>query len=499
MYTKDELNRLLEKIVKNIDISYELFDIAEKEYLALGKWIDKQTPTYKMTIYAQGSFALGTVIKPTTDNDEYDLDLVCEFEQKYGLSAQQIKKDVVGPLLFNYQRTKVLEEKRRCWHVEYERVPNFHMDIIPAINRGRYIDITDYDEDFEVYEYIGSNPKGYIAWFNSKKALQRNRQFERYLAENRSIITSQADVEAIKEYRIKTPLQKAIQLLKRHRDIMFKDDDLGLKPVSIIITTIAAQLYNNEDNIVDTLDRILSGAKNYILSHKIGAEFHVDNPSYTGDSIENFADKWNENPEKAEAFWGWLENAQTVFLLKDGSSSEVDIATLMGMSLGDNVVRKAFEGNDAILAELTKKDIDVSTALVPYKVRNILEAPHRQRPPWKLPRGVRIIISAKATTPSGKTIHLKNDGTVLEKGTSLDFRAVFGGISHPFVVKWQIVNIGSEAASKNGLRGNFELSDKDKFTKHEGTEYSGSHSIQCFVLKNGECKAKSDVFIVNIA
>ena len=41
--------------------------------------MDKETPDYKITIYAQGSFALGTVIKPITDTEDYDLDLVCEF------------------------------------------------------------------------------------------------------------------------------------------------------------------------------------------------------------------------------------------------------------------------------------------------------------------------------------------------------------------------------------------------------------------------------------
>lgn len=163
MYTKERLNDLYERVVKDIDISDALFDAAEREYTELGKWIDSETPTYKVSIYPQGSFALGTVNKPIKGTDDYDLDLVCEFEEQYGLSARVLKQSVVKPLLERYKKTKgEIEEKRRCWHVEYVDVPKFHMDVIPAVYRGSYIDITDHDEEFDCYEYIGSNPKGYV-------------------------------------------------------------------------------------------------------------------------------------------------------------------------------------------------------------------------------------------------------------------------------------------------------------------------------------------------
>ena len=79
MYTKENLNDLYEKIAQSIDISEKLFDQAEEYYRKLGAWMDKETPKYRINVYAQGSFALGTVIKPITDKDDYDLDLVCEF------------------------------------------------------------------------------------------------------------------------------------------------------------------------------------------------------------------------------------------------------------------------------------------------------------------------------------------------------------------------------------------------------------------------------------
>ena len=311
MYTKDQLNDLYERIVKTIDISNEMFDTAEKEYKDLGDWIDNETPQYNIHIYSQGSFALGTVVKPIEDSEDYDLDLVCEFAQQYGLSARTLKCEIVKPLLERYKKTKGdLENKRRCWHVEYEDIPNFHMDVIPAINRGKHIDITNHDEESDTYDYIGSNPLGYIEWFKNKKAERRKILLENYCLEHSATIKCSADVDEIKEYHLKTPLQKAIQILKRHRDIMFKDDTKHLKPISIIITTIAAELYRNEDNIVDALTNILENAEAYIKKNMIGSEYHIDNPTYTGAEKENFADKWNEHPERADAFFKWLKKAK---------------------------------------------------------------------------------------------------------------------------------------------------------------------------------------------
>lgn len=78
MYTKEIYNGLLKSIAKCIDISDEMFEAAEKTYKDLGKWIDRETPDYEISIYPQGSFALGTVVRPITNADDYDLDIVCQ-------------------------------------------------------------------------------------------------------------------------------------------------------------------------------------------------------------------------------------------------------------------------------------------------------------------------------------------------------------------------------------------------------------------------------------
>lgn len=311
-YSKENVNDLFSSVLKDLDISDEMFGKAKKEYEALGEWIDKESNDFKVSIYAQGSFALGTVVKPISGKDDYDLDLVCELAEQYNLTARQLKKDVVRKWLVDYRRiTGDIVEKRRCWHVEYEEVPNFHMDVIPSYDpKLPSIMITELNKEQNTYRYIGSNPKGYIEWFYSKCQIRWDTLFEQYIRDNH-LRFDEAEIQRLDRNKVKTPLQRTIQLLKRHRDIMFKDKPED-RPVSIIITTIAAQLYNNEDNIVDAMASFLNGAEKYIFDHKVNGEYHIDNPSYAG---ENFADKWNKDPERAGVFFRWLKQVQADFNL----------------------------------------------------------------------------------------------------------------------------------------------------------------------------------------
>lgn len=341
MYSKDELNALYREIATNIDISDEMFEAAEKEYTDLGTWIDGETPDYKISIFPQGSFGLGTVIKPISNEDDYDLDIVCQFAESYGLSAKELKIDVVKPLLIRYKKSsKDIVNKRRCWHVEYDDIPQFHMDIIPSFltSSGKFIYITDHNEEADTYEYIGSNPSGYIKWFFDRCAKQHERCYQNYVKEHRMVMM-EADIEKIKKRKVKTPLQRVVQLLKRHRDIVFANDVSGNKPVSIIITTIAATLYQGEENIVDAMTKILAAAPKWIHDNMKDGEYFIENPSYAG---ENFADKWNTHPERATVFFTWLKQA----------ANDLTSDNLYGYSriaLGNHVKR--------IFGEKTGKDV----------------------------------------------------------------------------------------------------------------------------------------------
>ena len=83
MSTNHQLFRMLEKVVKNLDISPSVYKDAEEKYQAVGKWladgeyclIDKKICLNDGEIYVQGSIKIGTVVKPI-GQEEFDIDLV---------------------------------------------------------------------------------------------------------------------------------------------------------------------------------------------------------------------------------------------------------------------------------------------------------------------------------------------------------------------------------------------------------------------------------------
>jgi hypothetical protein len=140
---------------------------------------------------------------------------------------------------------------------------------------------------------------GYRKWFHSRMTAVFE---ERKKALQKGI---RAGTEPIPDYRIRTPLQSSIMILKRHRDIMFvkRSDE---RPISIILTTLAAHAYNGERKISDALFAILNRMDQYIKRGHDGT-YLIPNPT---DPAENFADKWAKHPERAAAFFEWIAKAE---------------------------------------------------------------------------------------------------------------------------------------------------------------------------------------------
>jgi hypothetical protein len=71
----------------------------------------------------------------------------------------------------------------------------------------------------------------------------------------------------------------------------------------------------------------------------------------------------------------------------------------------------------------------------------------------------------------------------------------------PFQVYWQVVNTGKEAEDARQLRGEIVLSKTagvGGLTQKESTLYTGIHWVECFIVKNSFCVARSGEFVVRI-
>jgi hypothetical protein len=349
-------NEVLKDILRKIELPDGAYQKAEKRYTDIGEWLHREESTcleYDPLVFSQGSFRLGTAIKPDAD-EEYDLDMGCNLRQglsKADITQEQLKSHVGAELeLYRMARgiKEELSEKKRCWRLEYADGLSFHMDIVPCIPESEtsrdvlkmrmvenshfddvlaqsvselavsITDNTDLGYKIKTDDWRISNPEGYARWFETRMKTAQSIINEREMS-------FKASIDSLPYYQWKTPLQQAIQLLKRHRDTMFKDNE-DSKPISVIITTLAAKAYNGETDLASALTNILSRMRDYINS----AIPMVPNPV---NPAEDFADKWyDEDSAKfklQENFYKWLYQARADFRAlcnKDNSQIVVEAA-----------------------------------------------------------------------------------------------------------------------------------------------------------------------------
>lgn len=506
-----QFSQLLESIATSLDISDSHFEQAVQRYESIGKWLERdesRVARYSPEIHTQGSFLLGTVTKPISNVAEYDLDLVSQLNLHKNEISQEDLKNLIGYEIKSYSRANNMnapaEEGRRCWTLNYADGAQFHMDILPAIPGVKSFRLLLESKGFSaptwsefaiaitdnaspnysrIYaDWPCSNPKGYAAWFRSRMETEFNARRE-FLAES-----MQARVEDVPDYKVKTQLQRAIQILKRHRDIMFqkKSDD---KPISIIISTLAGHAYNNESDLLDTLQNLVKDMPLYVQN--INGVILIPNPV---NPLENFADKWQEHPQRKQNFYKWLQQMQEDL----DKALELDDIPGVGESLkprlGERVVNEAMQN----LSNGKNRTALTLAANIAAKPRRF-NVPHRHAPKWPVVPNGFVKIKGWATRRGFRPFEIKSDSSPLPKHDSLRFEA-HTNVPNPYKVYWQVVNTGNEARVANGLRGGFydSIIEKGRLIRKESTLYKGMHWIECFIIKDGTCWARSGEFIVNI-
>jgi hypothetical protein len=79
-----ESEEFLEDLAEELSVPTSRYEQAERSYHSLGDWLRREASTirqYGPNVYVQGSFRLGTTIRPSNDAEEYDIDSVCEFQK----------------------------------------------------------------------------------------------------------------------------------------------------------------------------------------------------------------------------------------------------------------------------------------------------------------------------------------------------------------------------------------------------------------------------------
>ena len=327
----DILSQLLDGTADDLDISPGLHDAADKEYYGVGQYLADQSDlgVTEWDVYPQGSFRLGTVVRPI-GKDHYDLDMVCRLDLAATSISQADLKERVGRVLEAYLEDVEgqpgaptdLEPSRRCWVLKYPGA--FHLDVLPALpneeDQPNGIRLTDK----ELTRWQFSNPIEYAEWFRKRSELE--------FLSKMAVLEKRKEIPPFPETQIKTTLQRVVQFLKRHRDIYFDGDPD--RPPSILLSTLAAFAYTGAQDLFSAVLQTATTMAEFI--EYVNGRWWVRNPV----AEENFADKWNEYPERMEKFYSWRDQLEAD--LNDAASgSGIDVATeSLTRSLGDPV-RKA--------------------------------------------------------------------------------------------------------------------------------------------------------------
>jgi hypothetical protein len=354
---KAELFGLLEKIGEALDLTDTQYATAKTRYETVGDWLaQSDNPMLEgVLIYPQGSVALGTANKPIA-SDEYDVDLVAHLSHLLVTSSPAALKAGIGERLReNGRYAAALEEKQRCWRLTF--AGEFHMDITPSILNPNCSQGGELVPDKKVARWKPTNPPGYKALFEKRAALKPMVRMAKAMAED-----ARADAEIVSfpaQTSRKGVLRRTVQILKRHRDVHFQDFDSRLAPLSVIVTTLAAQSYEycvktyTFDNAYDLFRATISFMPVFIDVEVKGGErrWHVWNETTQG---EDFAEKWNDEPDRAAAFFQWHNQALADIdrlLVVEGFD---ELKKRLTEAVGSRPVTKAFEDMTSAVGQARK-------------------------------------------------------------------------------------------------------------------------------------------------
>ncbi|CAH7232225.1 Nucleotidyltransferase [Vibrio chagasii] len=355
--SKRDNEQLLSQLVEDLDLPDSAYETAVDRYESIGEWLGREGSSCADCdphIFPQGSFRLGIAIKPLSGLEEYDLDLACNLRSGVDSTTHTQKelKELIGTELELYRNARGIkqpvEEKHRCWRLEYADNLKFHMDVVPCVPESEIrkkslvvamesygiveslaqkvaelaVGITDdrhLNYSQKVSDWLISNPEGYAQWFENNM----------HPTELLKAACESAQVDKVPFYKTKTPLQRVVQILKRHRDKMFVDNS-DSKPISVIITTLAASAYSGSSSLESALKEVLLGLKKFVNSDS-NEVLNPVNPK------ENFADRWSmpayNDLELKKNFHNWVNqvNRDFDFLL------ESDELEMISESLAKNL------------------------------------------------------------------------------------------------------------------------------------------------------------------
>lgn len=395
------------KLIEGLDIPQSLYVKAIEHYKAIASFL--QGKDIESDIYPQGSYSLGTVVRPYTGDEEasYDLDAICEIKVNKGnTSAKEIKQMIGEALKSDGTYEKMLQQEwDKCWTLKYADANEigFSVDIVPAVEDSDVQDqsieeirigsnevgrtqIAITNKQGNTYSWQKSNPKAYHEWFKklNEPFLMVTRQ-RRKLNQSREFYNcSESTVEEIPVEQERSALQRVIQMFKYHADVYYSKGNIKeYKSASIVITTLIALIAQDASPELDifsllsfVIDELEVYGEHLILNEsdfmqrynnkhvikQVNGQWILENPL---NPSENIVDAWNKQPLKATYFFKWITQLKEDFIVSLDRDEKYFAAVLE-----NNFEKNYLSHNIDFQSYVRKQPVNVQITTKPYRCYN---------------------------------------------------------------------------------------------------------------------------------
>ncbi len=393
------------------------------------------------TTYPQGSYAQRTIIRPR-NNGTFDADLLLHLDPIPKWDACEY----VGKLYTALGRSPIYSEMRhrRTRSVYIDYADEFHVDLVPYVEDNDRGYITNRKTDsFEL-----TDPKGFTGWLKDQNRITNGH------------------------------LIKVIRLLKYVRDTTW-----GLNVKSVILTTLVGERVSGTAPVVDpgcyadvptTLRKVVGDLDDY-LQQNYWMPGIID-PGGTGDQFDQ---RWDQ-----EGYASFREKINVLRSKIDEATAASDVAGsvaawqgIFGTTFKAPPAPNSTAGRGALVVvggrtlPVTERFLDRDFG-IPF-----VQSRHKLRMVGR--------VTAKRGFRHGPLATL---GHSVERGRDLVFEVAACDVPRPYDIYWKVRNNGHAAQEAGGLRGEIR---KGGASRSEKTSYRGSHWVECYIVRGGECVARA--------
>lgn len=355
----DPLDALLAEIAVSLQLPPGLHAKAIDRYGAVRAHIERPgSPLHERVaaFYPQGSMAIDATISTRGTEDEYDLDIIAEITGPDGGPEELL--DLLEVALDGYPVGRIVRQTR-CITLYY--ADGMHLDVTPARRRSLIEKVSDIPHakrgaGADPARYVAMNTYGFVSWYKARTPLEPRLALavNRRLYERAGMAFDAADVEDVPAQTpilIKSITTLGLQLIKRHRNMVYADA-AGRIPPSIMLSCHAGHAAMPGMGLADMVIRQARWTARAIEEAARNARLlTVLNPVF---AEERFTDRWPETQAQQTSYARHLGDlADGLEAVRAGNVQLEDLQGWLRRKFGDRVVTRGVEAfNDRLGREL---------------------------------------------------------------------------------------------------------------------------------------------------